>query len=257
MLDRFVLPASRLHEWVKRLPVSSQEIYSSQDRSLSVILSKNWAAELEQIHQLSETVSQREYQINIRALEIAPLSPTEIQQVCLNLPAQVDGFFEIPFDADLEPYLNVLQQTGMAAKMRTGGITGNAFPDSTQLSQRILSFAKAQIPFKATAGLHHALRGNYCLTYERDSAFTTMHGFLNVAILAAFANQQNITPEEAVVMLEERSIVPFKFTDTEISWRDRSVSVSKISLSRQQFFRSFGSCSFQEPITDLHHLGFL
>ncbi|NJO41776.1 MAG: hypothetical protein HC865_14375 [Cyanobacteria bacterium RU_5_0] len=257
MLDRFVLPAFRLHEWISLLPTFHRAMYLSKPWSLSVILSKNWATELEQIHQIRETALQRDYQIGINALEVVPLSPAEIQQVCLNLPAEVDTFFEIPFDADLEPYLEILQQTGAAAKLRTGGITRDAFPDSIQLSQHILSLAKAQIPFKATAGLHHALRGNYRLTYQPESDSTIMHGFLNVAILAAFAYQQSLILDEALAILEEPSIAQFQFSPTEVSWRDRSLSIPEIELSRQQFFRSFGSCSFQEPIDDLHTLGFL
>jgi len=295
MLDRFVIPASRLPELSQILSTSSTAVFTSvsyggtggtapyvgvspphplphssgnrckriservnasKPWSLSVILSKNWATELEQLHQICETASRQSRQINIRALEVAPLPLSEIQQICLNLPAEVEVFFEIPFDRDLEPYLNVLQQTKTAAKLRTGGVTQDAFPDSTQLSQRIFSLAAAQIPFKATAGLHHVLRGDYPLTDEPGSASTTMPGFLNLAILTAFAHQQRITLDEARDMLEERSIAPFQFTDTTIRWRDYSLSVSEIEQARQHF-RSFGSCSVQEPIDDLHHLGFL
>lgn len=257
MLDRFVVPVTHLHELNQLLSTFSEKAYGSKPWLLSVIVSKNWATELEQIHQLRETAAQQVCQVEIRALEIAPLPLSEMQQICLNLPAEVEVFFEIPFDADLEPYLKVLQQTNTAAKLRTGGMTPDAFPDSAQLSQRVLSLAAAHIPFKATAGLHHALRGNYHLTYEPNSASTDMLGFLNLAILTAFAYQQRITLAEAQTLLEERSINAFQFTDTKISWRDRVLSVSEIAQSRQQFFRSFGSCSFQEPIADLHHLGFL
>jgi hypothetical protein len=251
MLDRFVLPASRLQELLTLLPKFSTKIDESKPWSLSVILSKNWETELNQLHQ----IRQASYPIAITALEVAPLSPDEIQQVCLQLPPEVCSFFEIPFDVDLQPYVKVLQQTGAAAKLRTGGITSNAFPDSAQLSQRILSLTNAQIPFKATAGLHHPFRGNYRLTYQPDSASTRMHGFLNVVLLAAFAHQA-ITHDEALALLEKITIAPFQFTDTTIHWRDYSLSLPEIAHCRK-FFRSFGSCSFQEPIDDLHNLGLL
>jgi hypothetical protein len=258
MLDRFVLPAARLSELVNVL-ADSQAHHSTKPLSLSIILSKNWATELEPLQSftagsyLNQTLSQP---IALGSLEVTPLPPSEIQEVCLHLPDQVTSFFEIPFNAELEPYLKVLQQTAAAAKLRTGGITPEAFPSSTQLSQRILAFAEAKIPFKATAGLHHPLRGKHCLTYEPDSASTTMHGFLNVAILAAFALQQTLNWEEGIAILEETSIASFQFTDTEIRWRDRSLSLDEVIRSRQ-FFRSFGSCSFQEPIDDLHSLSLL
>lgn len=260
MLDRFVLPASRLSELVNFLTDFSQESNSTKPFALSVILSKNWATELEQLQPFTagfypnQKLSQP---IALSTLEVAPLSPSEIQKVYSHLPDQVTSFFEIPFDAELDSYLQVLQQIGAAAKLRTGGITPEAFPNSTQLCERILAFAEAKIPFKATAGLHHPLRGNHRLTYQPDSASTTMHGFLNVAILSAFAHQQTLTHDEGIAILEETSIAPFQFTDTEIRWRDRSLSLDEISRSRQQFFRSFGSCSFQEPIDDLHSLNLL
>jgi hypothetical protein len=255
--DRFVIPAPHLDELSQLLSSASERMYAAQPWSLSVILSQHWVTELEAIQHVYNPVSQPFCPLRIRALEVAPLPPSEIQQVCLHLPDGVEVFFEIPFDRDLEPYLNVLQQTQTAAKLRTGGITPNAFPDRMQLSQRILSLARAQIPFKATAGLHHALCGNYRLTDEPDSAFTTMPGFLNLAILAALAHQQSMTQAEAIAILEQRSIASFQFTDTAISWGDYSLSLLDIAQSRQRGFRSFGSCSLQEPIADLHHLGFL
>lgn len=256
MLDRFVVPATRLPDLIKLLPIA-QEMQPFKPWALSVILSQNWAAELEYIHQIIKAVFQHDNRILISSLEVAPLPPTEIQQVCLHLPTEVDVFFEIPFDTDLEPYLKVLQHTGTAAKLRTGGITTDAFPESKQLSQRILAFAHARISFKATAGLHHPLRGTHLLTHKPSRTSITMHGFLNVAILAAFADQQSITPNEALVILEEPSAAHFQFTETFIRWRDRVLSIPEIERSRQQFFRSFGSCSFQDPIDDLHSLGLL
>lgn len=251
MLDRFVLPATRLQEFIKLLP--HEETFVSQHWSLSMILSKNWEAELKQIEQITETRLYTNSSLRISALEVAPLSPIEIQQISINLPAEINTFFEIPFDADLAPYLNILQELRASAKLRTGGITSNAFPQSIELAQRILSLANAQIPFKATAGLHHPLHG-YCLT---PASNTKMHGFLNVAIVAAFAYQKAITLSEAVAILEESSIDAFQFSETEVSWHDRILSSSAIENSRQHCFRSFGSCSFQEPIDDLYDLNLL
>jgi hypothetical protein len=167
MLDRFVLPATFLPDWIKLLPAFSQQ--PKLPKPLSVILSQNWRAELEQIQQISKAASEAGYLLQISALEVTSLSPSEIEAVCFNLPNEVDAFFEIPFNVELEPYLKVLSHTGRAAKLRTGGISANAFPDSAQLSQRVLAFADAQISFKATAGLHHPLRGDYRLTYQPNS----------------------------------------------------------------------------------------
>lgn len=252
MLDRFVIPASRLLELVQHLPSVSD---ATQVWSLSVILSSQWRKEWEQIEQMSHCLAQ-DSPVQISALEVAPLPPEEIAQVCLQAPIATT-FFEIPFELDLAPYLDVLHQTGASAKLRTGGVTPEAFPDSRQLAQRILSLAEARIPFKATAGLHHPLRGKAPLTGESDSPFTTMHGFLNVALLAAFAYHQPLTLDAAVSLLEETSIAAFTFNNTEVHWGGYMLSSPDIERSRQQCFRSLGSCSMQEPIADLQELGLL
>ena len=59
------------------------------------------------------------------------------------------------------------------------------FPARTAVRFLRVPARVAGSPFKATAGLHHAVRGCYPLTYERDSQTATMHGFLNVSTAAA------------------------------------------------------------------------
>lgn len=254
MLDRFVLPAARLPEFCQLLP--SVRAASSRPWNLSVLLSQQWELELAQVQQTIAALP-HDAKVAITALEVAPLSPAEIPQVCQQCPVGSDLFFEIPFDRDLEPYLAPLHQTGSAAKLRTGGITQAAFPSRTHLSQRILALASAHIPFKATAGLHHPLPGTYALTEAAESDRATMHGFLNVALVAAFVQSGTWTIAEATALLEESPMTAFHWTETEVRWRDRTLSLTEIAQARQQGFRGFGSCSFQVPIDDLHHLHLL
>ena len=49
----------------------------------------------------------------------------------------------------------------------------------------------SRVPFKATAGLHHPLRGSYPLTYAPVSARAPMYGFLNLFLAAAFVAQRH------------------------------------------------------------------
>lgn len=252
LVGRFVLPAVSLPALVTLLPTVLEPGHTTS-WSLSVILSQNWAAELEQIRQL-QAVNE---QVSIHALEVTLLPANDIQLVCRHLPVGITAFFEVPLSAALEAYLPILQQSSVAAKLRTGGLTSDTFPDSAQLAQTILSLAKAHIPFKATAGLHHPLRGDRRLTSKPDSTSTTMHGFLNVALLAAFAHQQSMALQDAIALLEEQSIHSFHFTETAISWRQHTLSLAALERSRQQFFHSFGSCSIQEPIDDLRTLRLL
>lgn len=245
MLGRFVIPASLLNELEELLPT-----FSLKERSLSVILSEELESEIERVLALNGGDK-----ISVTALEFPPLLPAEIEKVFPSLPAGVEAFFEIPFQEDLEPYLTILRHIGAAAKIRTGGTTIDAFPSMTQLCWSIFSFAKAQVPFKATASLHHPLLAKHRLTSEPDSPATLMHGFLNVAIVAAFAYWQKVTPEEALEILS--SVHGFQFKADSISWSYRRLDISEIEAARQHFFRSFGSCSFQEPIDGLKYLKLL
>ena len=255
MLGRFVVPASRLNELEKLVPTLGLNQWS-----LSVILSRDVELEIDWLRSFHNT-----NQIAIASLEIPPLPPPEIERVFPRLPAGIDSFFEIPLNKDLDAYLAVLQQIGASAKVRTGGIAADAFPSVTQLSQCICAFAEARVPFKATAGLHHPLPANHRVTYEPNSPSTVMHGFLNVAIAAALVYWQKITPEEVPEVLQTSSSDRFQFQDDGIGWSvkrsyplgNRQLSIAQIEEARQQFFRSFGSCSFQEPIDDLKHLKLL
>lgn len=247
MLGRFILPASRLHEFEELLPK-----FPLKQWLLGIIMSGNLESELKTVQSLSNSGK-----IAIAALEFPPLPPDEIKSLFPSLCAGVETFFEIPLNADLEAYLAALQYTGASAKIRTGGITADAFPSLSQLSHYIVSFAEAQVSFKATAGLHHPFPGKHPLNYEPDSDSTAMHGFLNVAIAAALAYHQKIATEEAIKVLQETSLNNFQFSEDGIEWKSHHLNLSEIEKARQHFFRSFGSCSFKEPIDDLKRFGLL
>lgn len=247
MLGHFVVPASRLNEFAELLPM-----FPLKQRSLSVILSGNYEQEIDRVRFLRDNT-----QSAIVAVEFPPLPPTDIEKLFPRLPAEVDCFFEIPLKEDIEAYLAILQDVGASAKVRTGSITADAFPSATQLCEFIVACARNRVPFKATAGLHHPVPGNYRLTYEPDSPSTVMHGFLNVVVCAAFVYWQKVTLEEAQEILQDSSINPFQFKDDSIGWRSRYLNLAQIEEVRQRFFRSFGSCSFQEPIDDLKELTLL
>ena len=247
LLGRFVIPLSRVAELeilVADVPLIPW--------SLSVILSENWQVELEQIQNIKN-----QDKIKIASLEFKPLPPEEIKRAIDLLHAPIESFFEIPLDENLEQYLAVLEGTKASAKIRTGGLTEEAFPDVNQLCRFIFASAKAGVPFKATAGLHHTLPGNYPVSYEPNSLSTTMQGFLNLSILTALVYEQKISQSEALTILQESSITSFKFQEDQIAWQDSYLNLAELQKARQHFFRSFGSCSFQEPIDELGELQLL
>ena len=247
LLGRFIIPVSRLAELetlVADVPLIPW--------SLSVILSENWQEELKQIQNINN-----QDLIIIASLEFKPLPPEEIKRAIDTLPKGIESFFEIPLDENLEQYLAVLQDTKALAKIRTGGLTAEAFPNLDVLCRFMFASAQAQVPFKATAGLHHPLPGKYPVSYEPNSLATAMQGFLNLSILTALICGQKINQSEALTVLQESSLNNFQFQEDKIAWKDRYFNLAEIQQTRQYFFRSFGSCSFQEPIDELRDLQLL
>jgi hypothetical protein len=132
-------------------------------------------------------------------------------------------------------------------KLRTGGVTADAFPTSAQIAKALVKPATHQLPIKFTAGLHHPIR------QFRDEVKTKMHGFLNVLGAAVLAAEHQWNANQAVMMLEDEDRESFLFTDDFFAWRDWKIDTERLQY-RRKFIRSFGSCSFDEPRDDLRAL---
>jgi len=167
-------------------------------------------------------------------------------------PPGVVAYYELPIAEDPAP----LAGTGARAKVRTGGLTPDAFPTSDLLARFIARCAHARVPFKATAGLHHPLRGEHRCTYAQDSPKALMHGFVNVFLAAALLWCGG-SEKDAIATLEEERPVAFRFDEDSVAWHAQRLTTDELRASREQFAISFGSCSFDEPMEDLQQLGWL
>ena len=145
---------------------------------------------------------------------------------------------------------------GRRAKIRTGGETADKFPALENVVGFIRLCAAANVPFKATAGLHHPLRSVHRFTYQPDSPSGVMHGFVNIFLAAAFV-RAGMETKLAVQLLEEQSADAFHFSADGVDWRQHRLSQREIAAARRSFAVSFGSCSFTEPIDDLKSLRLL
>jgi hypothetical protein len=247
MLGRFVLRLSQLEQFQQSIPVDQPQI-------VSLILDGELEGALKQLNLLIR--SSPSSAIQIAALEIPPCPLTQLQQILPQLPGETEVYCEIPWESELNSYLEVLLSFGASVKIRSGGLTPEAFPPSVQLSRILFSLAQSRIPFKATAGLHHPLPVTCPLSATPGSPLVTMQGFLNVAIAATFAYTQKATLAEIQTILETSTVNDWQLSDQEICWGlNQPLSLADIQIARRQFFRSFGSCSFQEPIEDLRLLG--
>jgi hypothetical protein len=135
-------------------------------------------------------------------------------------------------------------------KLRTGGVTPDAFPTSAQIARALVVPSTHQVPIKFTAGLHHPLR------QYREEVQTKMHGFINVLGAAILAAEHKWNEKQAAAMLEDENPKSFSFDDEFFAWREWKIDLKRLN-NRRKFVTSFGSCSFDEPREDLRALNFL
>ena len=136
-------------------------------------------------------------------------------------------------------------------KVRTGGIEAKDFPSIDKLASVILECNNYGVLLKATAGLHHPIR------HYAQSVQTHMHGFINVIGASILTSIHKLDFDTIYEILSEEEPANFKFTDQKFIWRDYEATKEQIEFSRIKSFSSFGSCSFDEPLTDLESLGLL
>jgi hypothetical protein len=132
-------------------------------------------------------------------------------------------------------------------KLRTGGVTADAFPASQQIARALVAAAKQRVPIKFTAGLHHPIR------QFRDEVKTKMHGFLNVLGAAVLAAEHQWDEQQTSKMLEDENGTSFSFSDALFAWGKWKIATDQIK-TRRKLVTSFGSCSFDEPREDLRAL---
>jgi len=259
ILGRFIVPVSRLDEFeeaLTRLPTSAPRSGFTNWR-LSVLLGSDAVADVARIREFNARMmnSSSSRRAVVEALEVKVASADEIMRLSAIVAAEFATYFEVPLDSSAE-CIAAVARCGRRGKIRTGGETADKFPPPESVIEFIRLCAAANVPFKATAGLHHPLRSVHRFTYQPGSPSGMMHGFINVFLAAAFL-QQGMDRKLAAELLEEQSASAFQFDVDGVSWRQHRLSRNEIAAARQSFAISFGSCSFTEPIDDLRSLHLL
>lgn len=248
-LGSFVLPIARLDELVA---AASPRWRASSDETpwrLSVLAGIDPAADGAHISAFNAAFANV---ARIESLESRASTPLAVSHLARCGPG-MQHFVEIPLSVDLPPMVAAVRAIGASAKMRTGGVTPDAFPATRDVARFLRACADAGIAFKATAGLHHPVRSEYRLTYESKSARGTMFGYFNVFLAAALA-LDGATVDQMLVTLEGRSTAMLGIVDEAIRWEGLRVSTARLQEVRASFARSFGSCSFREPLDELETL---
>ncbi|WP_442876195.1 hypothetical protein [Amycolatopsis sp. NBC_01480] len=203
--------------------------------------------------------------------------------------AGLEVFVEIPRDARRDPLLAALAGTRYRAKFRTGGVRAELYPDEAELAAAVLVAVEAGVPFKATAGLHHALRNT-----DPETGFE-QHGFLNLLLAAdaagrateeAAADRSGVAGETAAAQAADQAgadrasaagageaaaaqaaadrtgaVETIRDLLAErdgavVAGRVRELGPERTAAARARF-TSFGTCSVTDPLTELAGLGLL
>jgi hypothetical protein len=155
----------------------------------------------------------------------------------------IPAYAEIPLTWGLTAALDTVAQARadglpVAPKFRTGGLAAELFPTPVELAAVICACRDRGLPFKLTAGLHHALRHT-----DPETGFIH-HGFLNVLVAAAEAVDGAASASVAKV-LAAGDALPL-------------VTAAQARLDRERpLWAGFGTCSIDEPLADLRALGLL
>ncbi len=185
--------------------------------------------------------------------------PEQVAPTIQEIPANLNTFLEVSYqdpDASLATIADN-GRPGLFAKIRTGSVLADQIPSSERIAHFLQSCVTHQLGLKFTAGLHHPVRAIYPLTYEPDSDRSEMHGFINVFLASTLAFAKAGSFGDIQDLLDETTTANFSISNDLITWRGYQFGVSDLEKTRKHFAISFGSCSFEEPFTELIELGWL
>ena len=144
-----------------------------------------------------------------------------------------------------------ISENNCGFKLRTGGVTIDSFPESETIAYSIKECLDNSVPMKCTAGLHHPFRH-----FDKEIG-VMMHGFINVFGAGIISMRHNISHYEIVKMLNDENPMNFKFYNDLFEWNGYKVDIDEIKEARNKLMISFGSCSFDDPVTDLKKLNLI
>jgi hypothetical protein len=243
----FLCPVSRLPELIVELV----KVKPAQPVQLSLVVNNGLGG----VPKAVSTVEGRKNLLRLRMVEMPAPSDVDamwLERVSEFVPEDVIRVVEprrpggrVPDGSaptELEDWLDGVRRVarhGCWPKLRCGGLQAGAFPHIGAVAAFLAAVCAEGVPFKATAGLHHAVR------YTDAETGFTHHGFLNLLIAVARA----LAGRDVVEALES--------TDGETLVAESGALPEASARAVRQVFASYGSCSLSEPVADLEALGML
>ncbi|QKV97083.1 hypothetical protein HUT19_39865 [Streptomyces sp. NA02950] len=189
-------------------------------------------------------------ELQLVGVEVTPDPNTSARKAVLEtvaaldaaVPRTIPAAMEIPRGIEPGTVLDILAASRYSAKFRTGGTTSQAFPSEAELARVVTACVNRSLPFKCTAGLHHAVRHT-----DPETGFEH-HGFLNVLAATHVAGRGGDTTSVTEILRERSGHV---LTSIARQWTAADAQAVRGA------FTSYGTCSIAEPLADLVSLGLL
>jgi len=246
ILGSFVVPAARFDAFSAAFEASCCDEQEAP-WTISIVCAGETAQDVAAIEEFQQGA------VFIGSLEAKASDARAARETLERLPAARSRYVEFPPEkaADILP---VLSEYGARAKIRMGGVTTESVPSPETVARFLNACAREQVAWKATAGLHHAVRGIREL--QPGGPRAPMHGFVNLFLAGAIAF---FGASEAALLrtLKEEHPAAFRAEDELIRWHDNTLTTDQLEQVRSGFAISFGSCSFAEPIDDAKAMGWL
>jgi hypothetical protein len=146
-------------------------------------------------------------------------------------------YLELPPHGAVEAAVDRVARTGARVKLRCGGVTPDLVPPARRMAEVLAACARRRLPLKATAGLHHPFRR------RPSSPDGPRHGFVNL-LAAASAAAAGASVDHLTTVL-----------DTEDD--EAATLVERVDRHCRTVVASIGTCSLDEPLSELQALGLL
>lgn len=238
LVGLFLCPASRLPELITELI----KVKPGKPVELSLVIDTGLGG----VPKALSIVESRAELLALRMVEMP--APSDADEVWLE---RVSEFVPEDVIRVIEPrrggagWLDGIQRViehGSWPKLRCGGLSAENFPSVTEIIGFLDVINTGGASFKATAGLHNAVRHT-----AEDTGFTH-HGFLNL-LMATGRLLAGADAEDVRAALES--------TDGKALAEEARNMTEHEALSVRGVFASYGSCSLTDPVADLEELGLL